>query len=173
MLLLLAVLGTALPQLPGQVQAQTQPLQLQLDESAFKQTSQPRFIDFGRPNGINTQQQLEIISTDGFPVPLRSRCWTVAGGYGLSSVFAAMSGILTEAFTRSGSQLATSRDTSKSAVVMSIGALVGLIPGALLGNEARREEASLNRGVVTLLDVGGTVALGFALNQILNTKPLF
>ncbi len=166
MLLLLAVLGAALPQ--------TAPLQLRLDESALRQVqSQPRMIDLSRANTLGGQQQIEIISTDGFPVPLRSRCWTVAGGYGLSTVFASMSGILTEAFTRTASQNATKRSTGASAVAMSVGALVGLLPGALLGNESRKEEASINRGVVTLLDVAGTVALGFAMNQIFSTKPIF
>lgn len=165
MLLLLAVLGAAIP---------TAPLQLRLDESTLRQVQfQPRMIDVGRANTLGAQQQLEIISTDGFPVPLRSRCWTVAGGYGLSAVFASMSGILTEAFTRTASQNATTRNSSKAAVAMGVGALVGLLPGALLGNESRKEEASINRGVVTLLDLAGTVALGFALNQIFSTKPIF
>jgi hypothetical protein len=166
LLLLLAVLGAAVP--PA---AQAAPLNLQLDESAFKQQSaQPRFIDFGRPTNIGSQQ-LEIISTDGFPVPLRGRCWTVAGGYGLSTVFAAMSGILTDAFSRNNE--ATRRNPRTAGIAIGLGALAGLIPGALLGSESRKEEASLARGVITLLDVGGTLALGIALNQAFSSKPLF
>jgi hypothetical protein len=163
LLLLLAVLGAAVPP--------AAPLNLQLDEGAFKQQSaQPRFVEIGRP--INPgSQQFEIISTDGFPVPLRGRCWTVAGGYGLSTVFAAMSGILTDAFSRNNE--ATRRNPRTAGIAIGLGALAGLIPGALLGSESRKEEASLARGVITLLDVGGTLALGIALNQAFSSKPLF
>jgi hypothetical protein len=160
----LAVLGAAFSPLQP-------PLQLQLEEPGLRQLA-PRtsqFVDVGRPQG-QSQQQLEIISTDGFPVPLRSRCWMVAGGYGVSAMMASMGGVLLDAFSRGNSRNGNQHDTTPSAVAMGIGALVGLVPGILLGNESRREEQSLARGVVTLLDVGGTLALGFTTNLVFNQR---
>ena len=148
------------------------PLQLQLDEPRFQQAiSRSGFTEFTKPAG--PQAVIEITSTDGFPVPLRGRCWTVAGGYGLSTVFAAMAGILAEAVTRSSSTIGDARNKSATALAMGIGALAGIVPGALLGNESRREEMGLGRGVVALLDVGGTVALFFTVNQVFSTKTIF
>ena len=84
-----------------------------------------------------------------------------------------MSGILADAFSRAGTGLSDHRSSGAGVVAMAVGALVGMIPGALLGNESRKEEANLGRGVVTLLDVGGTVALGFAINQVFTTNKAF
>ena len=148
------------------------PLQLRLDEPHYQQAvSRSGFIEFTKPQG--GQAVLEIVSTDGFPVPLRGRCWTVAGGYGLSTVFASMAGILAEAFTRSSNASGEGHNKSTTALAMGIGALAGIIPGALLGNESRREEMSLGRGVVSLLDIGGSMALFFTINQVFGTKPIF
>lgn len=148
------------------------PLQLQLDPPRFEQAiSRSGFTEFTKPTG--PQAVIEITSTDGFPVPLRGRCWTVAGGYGLATVFASMAGILAEAFTRSTTANSDARNKSITAVAMGVGALAGIVPGALLGNESRREEMGLGRGVVSLLDVGGSVALFFTVNQVFATQKFF
>ena len=147
------------------------PLQLNLDETGFRQAiSRSGFTEI-RPRGA--QASPEVTSTDGFPVPLRGRCWAVAGGYGLSTVFASMAGVLAEAFNRPSSGLADSRNRGTTALAMGIGALAGIVPGALLGNEARREEMALGRGVVTLLDLGGSVAMFFTINQAFSARPIF
>jgi predicted membrane-bound spermidine synthase len=44
---------------------------------------------------------------------------------------------------------------------MAIGAAVGIVPGILLGQQARYEENDKARSAVLLLDVVGTLALGF------------
>ena len=144
-------------------------LVLQLDEARFQQAvSRSGFIEF-MPPPKPTGGTLEVVSTDGFPVPLRGRCWSVAGGYGLSSVFASIAGVIVSVSTSKGG----TSDRGAGALAMGIGALVGVIPGALLGNESRREEMGLARGVVTLLDVGGSIALGFTLNQVFTSRPFF
>ena len=125
----------------------------------------PRFIDIQRTRQA-PQASLEVVSTEGYPPPLRSRCWWIAGGYGLGAAFASIAGVIAENIVRSQTSLSSSRSVRTDALGMLIGFAVGVGPGALLGNEARKEENGLARGVITMLAGGGTVALAATAQQI-------
>lgn len=164
--MMLALLAAPLVLTASQAQLQpAQALVLTLPQEQLRQSiGSPGFVVLGRKE--EQQAKIEITSTDGFPPALRSRCWWVAGGYGLGAAFASISGIITENVVRSQSMNATTRNARTNALGMALGFVIGGLPGALLGNEARYEENSLARGVTTLMAIGGTVALMATANQL-------
>jgi len=97
------------------------------------------------------------------PPPLRSALWIPAGGYGLATTFAGPAAILTEYGTRRGDG---QRNIGPPLIAMGVGFLVGLVPGLILGNNARQEDESRNRGAVGVLDLAGSAAMFFAFTQI-------
>lgn len=140
-------------------------LVLTLSQPALQQTIGSGGYTISR-NATIPQPKVEILNVDGYPPPLRSRCWWLAGSYALGSTFAGIGGIITESFVRNGTTLADTHNVRTNALGMLIGFVVGAIPGALLGNEARKEENDLTRGVTTLLAIGGTAALGATTKQL-------
>lgn len=122
------------------------------------QQQAPRFIDVRRDR-VAPEARLEVVVTDGYPPPVRSRCWWLAGGYGLGAAFASIAGVIAQSVGRNQTSMGSIRNVRSISLGMLIGFAVGAGPGALLGNEARREENDLARGVIMLLAGGGTVAL--------------
>ena len=93
---------------------------------------------------------------------LRSSLWVPAGGYGMAMTFAGSAAILTEYSTRR----VIGRRTQPPLVAMCLGFLGGLVPGLLLGQNAREDDNTKNRGAVTILDLVGTLSVGIAFKQI-------
>ena len=83
---------------------------------------------------------------------LRSWTWTVAGGYGLAG-FGAGVGAIVANLDRSATP-----NPGKANVAMALGALAGVIPGLLLGNEARHEANDKARAYIPVADVLGSLA---------------
>ena len=80
----------------------------------------------------------------------RSWTWTAAGGYGLATFGAGIGAMFANSDRNPNSR--------KANLAMGIGALAGLIPGMLLGNEARREESEKARAYIPVVDVVGSLA---------------
>jgi hypothetical protein len=76
---------------------------------------------------------------------------------------AGIGAVIADATTRASSQ--TGRDMRTINLAMIIGAAIGLGPGLLFGNEARKPENELARSVIPILDAGGALALGFGAMQ--------
>jgi hypothetical protein len=85
---------------------------------------------------------------------LRSWTWIPAGAYGFSTFTAGLAGVIVNNEGRNGI-----RDTSTANTAMAIGAIVGLIPGLLLGQEARKEENAAARAYLPIADVAGSLSL--------------
>jgi len=99
---------------------------------------------------------------EGPPRPtLRSWTWTAAGAYGFAT-FGAGLGAMYASNDRSPSP-----SPRKANLAMAIGAVAGLIPGLLLGNEARHEESEKTRAYVPIVDVLGSLAavVGFVVTH--------
>jgi hypothetical protein len=79
----------------------------------------------------------------------RSWGWTAAGAYGFSTFGAGVGGLV--AYHTS----TASRSTVNLA--MGLGAIAGLLPGLLLGNEARYEENHQARAYIPIVDLLGTM----------------
>jgi hypothetical protein len=88
----------------------------------------------------------------------RTWVWVPAGGYGLSAAFA---GIAATAVGFMGRHNTDDLNVGRANAAMAIGAAVGLVPGLILGQQARYEENDKARSAVLLLDAIGTLALGF------------
>src|SRR5712671_6832909 len=91
----------------------------------------------------------------------RSWTWTAAGGYGLAT-FGAGIGAMFANSDRSGHP-----NPRKANLAMGIGALAGLIPGLLLGNEARHEESEKARAYIPVMDFLGslTAVVGYVVTH--------
>jgi hypothetical protein len=88
---------------------------------------------------------------------LHSWLWVPAGGYGLAA-FGAGVGASVVGFMRQGAEPFNIR---RANTALAVGAAVGLIPGLLLGQQARYEENEKARSSIILLDIVGSIALGF------------
>jgi len=80
---------------------------------------------------------------------MRSWGWTAAGAYGFSSFGAGVAGIV--------AYHTDTANRSKVNLAMGLGAIAGLIPGFLIGNEARKEENEKTRAYIPIVDVLGTM----------------
>ena len=85
---------------------------------------------------------------------LRSWTWIPAGAYGFATFGAGLAGVVINNEGRFGS-----RDLKAGNTAMAIGAIVGLIPGLLIGQEARKEENSTTRVYLPVADVAGSLAV--------------
>lgn len=137
---------------------------LSLGTDQFQQQRQ-RYVEV-RYKQPAPEASLEVVNTDGYPPAVRSRCWWVAGGFGLGTAFASIAGIVAENIARNQTANGTIRNVRANALGMVIGFAVGVGPGMLLGNEARREDNGLARGVVSVLAAGGTAALAYTAYQV-------
>ena len=79
----------------------------------------------------------------------RSWGWTAAGAYGFSSFGAGVGGLV--------AYHTGTTEPSKVNLAMAIGAIAGLLPGFLIGNEARKEENDKTRAYIPIVDVLGTM----------------
>lgn len=113
----------------------------------------------------STQEQLVIEDPD-HPKPKRSTAWIVAGGVGMAMLASGMGGVISTAIDRSESKDADRVNHHPGNKGLAIGALVGLLPGLIFGNEARSENNATGRSVIVVLDVGGSLALLFGAAQI-------
>jgi hypothetical protein len=80
---------------------------------------------------------------------MRSWGWTAAGAYGFSTFGAGIAGIV--------AYHTDTTNRSKVNLAMGLGAIAGLIPGFLIGNEARKEENEKTRAYIPIVDVLGTM----------------
>jgi hypothetical protein len=80
---------------------------------------------------------------------MRSWGWSAAGAYGFSTFGAGVGGIVAYHTGTTG--------RSQVNLAMGIGAIVGLLPGFLIGNEARKEENDKTRAYIPIVDVLGTM----------------
>jgi hypothetical protein len=80
---------------------------------------------------------------------LRSWGWTAAGAYGFSTFGAGVGGVV--------AYHTGTTEHSKVNLAMAIGAIAGLLPGFLIGNEARKEENEKTRAYIPIVDVLGTM----------------
>ena len=80
---------------------------------------------------------------------MRSWGWTAAGAYGFSTFGAGVAGIVAYHTDQT--------NHSKVNLAMGLGAIAGLIPGLLIGNEARKEENDKARAYIPIVDVLGTM----------------
>jgi hypothetical protein len=85
---------------------------------------------------------------------LRSWTWIPAGAYGLATFTAGLAGVVVNNEGRLGQ-----RDLRTGNTAMAVGAIVGLIPGLLIGQEARKEENEKTRAYLPVADVAGSLAL--------------
>jgi hypothetical protein len=99
-----------------------------------------------------THVPLSLLAEGPAKPRLRSWTWTAAGGYGLAA-FGAGLGAFFANNDRGGNP-----NPRRANLSMGIGALAGLIPGLLLGNEARYEENEKARAYVPVVDVVGSLA---------------
>jgi hypothetical protein len=88
---------------------------------------------------------------------MRSWGWIPAGAYGLASFGAGIAATAVAFLDRPGG----SYNIPRANTALAVGAAIGLVPGLLLGQESRREENEKARGTIVLLDVVGSIALGF------------
>jgi hypothetical protein len=91
------------------------------------------------------------------PAPQRSWAWIPAGGYGLASFGAGVAATAVGFLDRPNSSF----NIPRANTALAIGAAIGLVPGLILGQEARREDNDKGRTTTVLLDVLGSIALGF------------
>lgn len=113
----------------------------------------------------SAQEQLVIEDPD-HPRPRRSTAWIVAGGLGMAALGAGMGGVISTAIDRSETGIADRVNHHPGNKGLALGALVGLLPGLIFGNEARNEINATGRSVIMVLDVGGSLALAFGAAQI-------
>jgi hypothetical protein len=87
----------------------------------------------------------------------RSWAWTAAGAYGFSSFGAGVGALVANQYR--------TRDSGTINLAMGIGALAGLLPGVLFGNEAREEQNHKARAYIPVMDVVGTMTgvLGYVI----------
>jgi hypothetical protein len=88
----------------------------------------------------------------------RSWGWIPAGGYGLASFGAGVAATTVAFLDRPHTG---TFNIPRANTALAIGAAIGLVPGLILGNEARNEDNEKGRTTVILLDVLGSIALGF------------
>ena|SRR5256885_1508230 len=99
---------------------------------------------------------------EGPPRPrLRSWMWTAAGAYGFATFGAGIGAIY------ASDDRGPTSNSRKANLAMAIGAVAGLIPGLLLGNEARSEESEKTRAYLPIVDVLGSLAavVGFVVTH--------
>jgi hypothetical protein len=89
---------------------------------------------------------------------MRSWGWIPAGGYGLAAFGAGVAATTVAFLDRPHTG---TFNIPRANTALAVGAAIGLVPGLILGNESRREENDKGRTTTILLDVLGSIALGF------------
>ena len=87
----------------------------------------------------------------------RSWAWIPAGGYGLAAFGAGVAATTVAFLDRPNGSF----NIPRANTALAVGAAIGLVPGLILGNEARREDNEKARSTIVLLDVVGSIARGF------------
>ena len=125
----------------------------------------PRFIEIGR----ESRPQEVAVEDPDHPLPKRSTAWVLLGGYGMAGLGAGIGAVLGDAFSRSDTAQAGDVKNSHAGLkAMALGGIVGLIPGLIFGNEARKEQNGLARSVTLVLAAGGTLSIAFGANTAFN-----
>ena len=136
-------------------------LQLQLVQIAPPAVNQPQFINLERQNAHDV-----VVEDPDHPLPKRSTAWVAAGGFGMAGLGAGIGAVMAQAFSRSsGATALDTVDTHAGMKGMALGALLGLVPGLIFGNEARNEGNAIGRTVILLTDLGGALAIGMGWAQ--------
>jgi hypothetical protein len=99
-----------------------------------------------------THVPLSLLAEGPARPKLRSWTWIPAGGYGLAAFGAGVGAMF------ANNDRGVSPNARKANVAMGIGALAGLLPGLLLGNEARYEQSEKTRAYIPVVDVLGSLA---------------
>jgi hypothetical protein len=104
--------------------------------------------------GTTTHLPISVLAEGPSNPRTHSWIWIPAGAYAFSSFTAGLAGVVVNNEGRNGI-----RNTSTGNTAMAVGALIGLIPGLLIGNEARKEENAQTRAYLPVADVAGSLAL--------------
>ena len=102
----------------------------------------------------STHLPMSVLAEGPSRPQLRSWTWIPAGAYGFATFTAGLAGVVVNNEGRFGH-----RDLRTGNTAMAVGAIVGLIPGLLIGREARKEENSTTRAYLPVADVAGSLAL--------------
>jgi hypothetical protein len=102
----------------------------------------------------STHLPMSVLAEGPSSPRLRSWTWIPAGAYGFSTFGAGLAGVVVNNEGRNGI-----RNTNLGNTAMAIGAIVGLIPGLLIGQEARKEENATTRAYLPIADVAGSLCL--------------
>jgi hypothetical protein len=102
----------------------------------------------------STHLPMSVLAEGPSHPQLRSWTWIPAGAYGFATFTAGLAGVVVNNEGHLGR-----RDTKVGNTAMAVGAIVGLIPGILLGQEARKEENAAARAYLPIADVAGSLSL--------------